>query len=343
LNPITETRSPALASLVLASFHFLQPAPLVRAATTIDPVNKYAYGANIGWIDWRGDTGHGAVTGASFCSGHIYSANVGWISLGSGNPANGSDYQNLSATDFGVNQDGLGNLRGYAYGANIGWINFEANGAPSVDLTSGRLSGYIYSANCGWISLSNAFAFVQTATFGPATVTKLAAGFRHSLFLKSDGGLWGMGANSFGQLGDGTSMGQDTPERIVSSGVTAIAVGNFHSLFLKSDGSLWGMGDNEAGQLGDGTQTDSSIPERIISNFISAFRITSAVRFGNDLQISFTSQAGHTYNVLNAPNLAAGSWGSLRTGVPGNGGVVQITLPNVFVSPRQFLRIQQAP
>ena len=27
----------------------------------------------------------------------------------------------------------------YAYGANIGWINFEAVGAPKVDLTTGRL------------------------------------------------------------------------------------------------------------------------------------------------------------------------------------------------------------
>ena len=51
------------------------------AATTIDPVNKYAYGANLGWMDWRGDTANGAVIGAYVCSGYIYSANVGWINL----------------------------------------------------------------------------------------------------------------------------------------------------------------------------------------------------------------------------------------------------------------------
>lgn len=132
------------------------------ATTTIDPANKYAYGANIGWIDWRGDTNNGAVIGDYVCSGYIYSANVGWINLGAGVPTNGIRYQNLSASDFGVNNDGFGNLRGYAYGANIGWINFENNGAPRVDLRTGKLSGYAYSANCGWISLSNAFAYVQT-------------------------------------------------------------------------------------------------------------------------------------------------------------------------------------
>ena len=101
------------------------------------------------------------------CMGYLYSANVGWINLGSGAPANGIRYQNLTGTDFGVNNDGFGHLSGYAYGANIGWINFEATGAPQVDLRTGILSGYVWSANVGWISLSNAVAYVQTDSFWP--------------------------------------------------------------------------------------------------------------------------------------------------------------------------------
>jgi hypothetical protein len=136
-------------------------------AATIDAANRYAYGANLGWMDWRGDTNNGAVIGEYVCSGYIYSANVGWINLGSGSPANGIYYQNNSAADFGVTNDGLGNLRGYAYGANIGLINFENTGAPKVDLLTGKLSGSVWSANCGWISLSNAVAYVQTDTIAP--------------------------------------------------------------------------------------------------------------------------------------------------------------------------------
>ena len=139
------------------------------AATTINAVNRFAYGANIGWMDWRGDVANGAVIGAFVCSGYIYAADTGWISLGGGTPANGVRYLNNSGTDFGVNHDGTGDLRGYAYGANIGWLTFtnrDANGAtydgPKVDLLTGRLSGFVWSANCGWISLSNQFAFVQT-------------------------------------------------------------------------------------------------------------------------------------------------------------------------------------
>jgi hypothetical protein len=148
------------------------------AATTINAVNKYAYGANIGWINWQGDVANGAVIGAFVCSGNIWSANTGWISLGDGTPANNIRYQNNSAADFGVNHDGAGSLRGYAYGANIGWLTFtnrDANGAaydgPKVDLLTGRLSGFVWSANCGWISLSNQFAYVQTDSMdcGPDT------------------------------------------------------------------------------------------------------------------------------------------------------------------------------
>jgi len=143
----------------------------VRAATTIDSVNCYAYGANLGWLNWVGDTNHGAVIGEYVCSGYIYSANVGWINLGSGSPANGIQYQNNSAADFGVNQDGLGNLSGYAWGANIGWINFTiTNGAPTINLITGQMSGYAWSANCGWISLSNAVASVQTDYLYPGAL-----------------------------------------------------------------------------------------------------------------------------------------------------------------------------
>lgn len=150
---------------------FASPILCARSATTIDPANRYAYGANIGWMDWRGDTSNGAVIGEYVCSGYIYAANVGWINLGSGAPTNAIQYQNLSGNDFGVNHDGSGNLRGFAYGANIGWINFETTGSPRVDLKTGQLSGYVYSANCGWLSLSNAFASVQTHTIAAGADT----------------------------------------------------------------------------------------------------------------------------------------------------------------------------
>src|SRR6266705_5152151 len=156
---------------LISIFFVLHSSTQVRAATTINATNNFAYGANIGWLNARGDVTSGAVIGEYVCSGYLWAANVGWIALGSSSPTNGIRYQNLSAGDFGVNQDGLGNLRGYAYGAIIGWINFENTGAPKLDLKTGKFSGYVYSANCGWISLSNAAAFVQTDTLDPGPLS----------------------------------------------------------------------------------------------------------------------------------------------------------------------------
>lgn len=156
----TKCTIPATAFLILTVFFRSLPAD---AGTSIDLVNRYAYGGNIGWINCVADTNNGAVLGDYVCSGYLYSGNVGWINLGSGSPTNGIYYQNLSASDFGVNQDGLGDLSGFAWGANIGWITFEQTyGKPKISLLTGALSGYAWSANCGWISLSNAEAYVQT-------------------------------------------------------------------------------------------------------------------------------------------------------------------------------------
>ena len=178
---------------------------MLHASTTIDPINRYAYGANLGWLDCRGDTNNGAVIGEYVCSGYLYGANVGWINLGSGSPANGIQYQNNSATDFGVNQDGLGNLHGYAWSANIGWINFESTGAPKVDLLTGNLSGYVWSANCGWISLSNAVAHAQTDTIQQG---QLAPNGLPVAWLLANFGTTNVNANA-DPTGKGMSIAQD--------------------------------------------------------------------------------------------------------------------------------------
>jgi len=108
-----------------------------------------------------------------------------------------------------------------------------------------------------------------------SNVTAIAAGGFHSLFLKSDGSLWAMGDNEYGQLGDGTTNNMNVPEQIVASNVTAIAAGGWHSLFLKSDGSLWATGVDFYGQLGDGAfRTNApygaSQPEQIVADNVTA-------------------------------------------------------------------------
>lgn len=101
-------------------------------------------------------------------------------------------------------------------------------------------------------------------------VAAIAAGGGFSLFLETDGSLWAMGGNNYGELGNGNFNGMNQPEEIVASNVTAIAAGEYHSLFLKSDGSLWAMGLNNYGQLGDGTFNLTNRPAEIVSSNVTA-------------------------------------------------------------------------
>jgi len=176
--------------------------------TTIDVSHHNAYGANIGWLDARGDITHGAVIGQLYCTGYIYSANCGWISLGNG-PTNGYHYGNTGASDWGVNHDGEGNLTGYAYGANIGWINFEQNyGKPRVDLDTGNLGGYIWSANCGWISLSNMQACARTTTLAEGPDSD-GDGIPDAWEYSKVGGLSVLSGSGHDEDGDGVSDAEE--------------------------------------------------------------------------------------------------------------------------------------
>src|SRR5262249_23497178 len=102
------------------------------------------------------------------------------------------------------------------------------------------------------------------ATQAGTILTKVAAHYQ-SLFIESDGSLWGMGSDNYGALGDGSFKDTNRPEKIVSGNVTAIAAGDAFTLFVKSDGSLWGMGGGGDGNLGDGTFNYTNRPEQIIS------------------------------------------------------------------------------
>ncbi len=99
-----------------------------------------------------------------------------------------------------------------------------------------------------------------------------------TLFVKTDGTLWGMGRNYYGQLGDATYVDRITPVR-VASGVASVQRIDSTSLFLKSDGTLWGMGHNDFGQLGKGLDGWHSIPVQVASGVASVFTGSSLTLF----------------------------------------------------------------
>ena len=95
-------------------------------------------------------------------------------------------------------------------------------------------------------------------------ISAIAAGYSHTLALKSDGTVWAWGNNGRGQLGDGTTVQQLTPVPVSDlNDVIAIAAGDNHSSALKSDGTVWSWGCNENGQLGDMTNSSKQRPVQV--------------------------------------------------------------------------------
>ena len=83
----------------------------------------------------------------------------------------------------------------------------------------------------------------------------------------ANGGLWGWGANSNGQLGDNTITNKSSPVQTVAGGTNwrQVAGGSSYTAAIKTDGTLWLWGGIGYGELGDNTRTNKSSPVQTIA------------------------------------------------------------------------------
>ena len=123
-------------AFILFSFLVLNTNALATTTNgTIDSLYHYAWGENIGWVDFVNIT----ITDTTL-SGSVYGENIGWIDLST------------------VTNDNEGNLSGYAWGENIGWVDFS----QTVIDTGGVFTGGAYGENIGWIIFDNENSKVAT-------------------------------------------------------------------------------------------------------------------------------------------------------------------------------------
>ncbi len=174
--------------MVLAVFLlvFLSVSTVFASETngTIDTEYKYAWGENIGWLNFACDNCAVSVTDSAL-SGYALSETVGWINLD------------------GVVNDSEGNLSGYAWGENIGYIKFDPeNGGVSIN-SSGKFIGSALSETVGWIIFDGDYP-VKTdwrpvsARTVPTTVptnTSGSASGRRNSAIASQAGLLQTGSN----------------------------------------------------------------------------------------------------------------------------------------------------
>ena len=143
---------------------------------------------------------------------------------------------------------------------------------------------------------------------GGVTALSVSAGNDFSLAVGSDGDIYAWGDNGYGELGDGTTWNQSTPEKITLPGgvsATSVSAGFYYGLAVGSDGDIYAWGENYYGQLGDGTTTDQSTPEKVtLPGGVSAVSVSAG---GTDTGYSSVWRSGRTATFTRGATTATAS------------------------------------
>ncbi|MFV1213323.1 hypothetical protein QML11_28140, partial [Klebsiella pneumoniae] len=138
-------------------------------------------------------------------------------------------------------------------------------------------TGYTFVASSPGLTSATSNAFNVTLTFmtvsaGGSFHPTLSSGHTCGVTTAGIGYCWG--ANSFGQLGNGTTTDSSRPVPVSGlAGVTAIAAGGFHCLARLSDGTVKSWGNNSYGQLGNGSTTNRSTPAFVVTGSFGAMAL----------------------------------------------------------------------
>jgi len=150
----------------------------------------------------------------------------------------------------------------------------------------------------------------------PLHVSSLSGATAISVYLDStcaiaNGAAFCWGANSWGQLGTGSTTDAKTPVQVsgLSSGVTQIALGATHACAI-AEGRLLCWGYNATGALGDNTTVGRLIPTPVIGMTIGVTAVTAG--------------DGYTCAIKNG---AAYCWGSNPEGRLGNSSTEDARVP----------------
>jgi alpha-tubulin suppressor-like RCC1 family protein len=145
------------------------------------------------------------------------------------------------------------------------------------------------------------------------TVSRLVGGIDRIFAICTDGTIAGLGANTYGKIGNGNAIGQTTWAAVSMTGalagktITDVSVGMEHTLFLCSDGTVAAVGRNANGQLGNGTTLNST----------TAVKVFAGGHLNGKTPIAVEAGGYHSSVITSDSNLF--TWGSDSFGQLGNG------------------------
>lgn len=126
--------------------------------------------------------------------------------------------------------------------------------------------GLNYAGELGDGSFTSSLTPVKVRLPAGTKVTAVRAGDAFGLALTSSGRVLAWGANTSGQLGNGSTSASTRPVQVkLGAGVKAkaIAVGNSFAMALTTTGHVLAWGQNQLGTLGIGSTANHHLPVRV--------------------------------------------------------------------------------
>jgi alpha-tubulin suppressor-like RCC1 family protein len=147
-----------------------------------------------------------------------------------------------------------------------------------------------------------------------SNVVAIAAGFDHSLALRSDGNVLAWGSNSAGQTGRNPTLLSVVPDHIVGFGVVeVIDAGDRQTLVITQERRIYAWGDNANGQLGNAAGP--------VATPVGGPNLENVVAISTGGSLS----GRHSLAVVSGG--AVWAWGANSNGQLGNDSLVQSTVP----------------
>ena len=118
---------------------------------------------------------------------------------------------------------------------------------------------------------------------GVAGITQMSCSEDHLVVLKSNGTVWAMGSNTYGQLGNNSTVSSHGA-LVQCTGVStasAVGAGGYHTAVLLSNGEVLTCGRNNVGQLGNGEEGGSAPSKLVLESVLTGASHLSVGRYYN--------------------------------------------------------------